>query len=77
MKYEYKIVNVDASGSWGHVEEEEILKIMHDLAKKDWEFVSATPLATFSLFRQRGTTSTVFLFFKRPKKSSITKKLKE
>jgi hypothetical protein len=71
MKYEYKIVSVDTVGGlWrqGDVDEEELLKIIDDLAEKDWEFVSATPLSTLAFFRQSGLTSKILLFFKRPEK---------
>ena len=80
MKYEYKIVTIETSrGLWsqGQVDEEEILKMMRDLAKKDWEFVSATPIARHAFFRQPGITDNILFFFKRQKKSLITKKLKE
>ncbi len=71
MKYEYEIVTLEIYadfGRAGNVEKEDVLKIMHDMAKKDWEFVSAIPLSTFSFFRQRGTTNKVLFFFRRPEK---------
>jgi hypothetical protein len=69
MEYEYKIVTVETSPSWygGHIAEDEILKIIRDLAKKRWEFVSAAPITQGSLFRQYGTTAKILLFFKRSK----------
>jgi hypothetical protein len=71
MEYEYEIVTLETSG--GDVSEEKMLKMMHDLGKEGWEFVSATPLATFALLRQSGTTAKIFFFFKRPKKSKSPK----
>lgn len=72
MSYEYKMVTIETSKSFlgqGHVDEDEILTMIRDMAKKDWELVSAVPIAKVTLFRQTGVTDRIIFFFKRPKTS--------
>jgi hypothetical protein len=42
--------------------------MIRDMAKKDWELVSAVPIAKVALFRQTGVTDRIIFFFKRSKK---------
>ncbi len=69
MKWEYKIVKIETTGSYsgGTVDEKEMLKTIHYWAKHDWELISALPLTQGSAFKGFGSTSNILLFFKRQK----------
>lgn len=69
MIYEYKIVTMDTSSFWfgGDVDEKKLLKKIESLAKDKWELISTAPI-TEGTMKGFGSTNSLLLFFKRPKK---------